>query len=293
VVEAVRRRGHSVLNADDPLTLNMRRHSTGQLALFSMHGGADMSAAVRAHIDGGGKAAVFEASESGGDLVLHQGQERSVLMAARDIPAALGGAAGFNIQNALAAALMTWAQGVPMAAVRRGLAGFASSFEQNPGRLNVFDGHDFRVILDYAHNPASLSALADMLTQMRGQYGRTIGMVSIPGDRRNEDILTMGRIAARVFDTLVFREAPDGRGRPSGEVNTLLTDGALNAGASSKDIHRIIDERAAAAACLSMAQPGDLVVLLPTDVGGVWDQVRDFQPNRDMRATPGLEVVHV
>ena len=91
----------------------------------------------------------------------------------------------------------------------------------------------------------------------------------------------MGRIAAGVFDTLVFREAPDGRGRPSGEVNTLLTDGALQAGAKSTDIHRIIDERAAAEACLAMARPSDLVVLLPTDVAGVWAQVRAFEPDRD------------
>lgn len=285
VVEAVRRRGHSVLNADDPLTLKMRRHATGQLALFSMRSGADMSDAVRQHIDAGGLAAVLEPGGTGGALVLHKHGQRIELMFANDIPAALGGIAGFNIQNALAAALMTFAQGVPVGAIRRGLAGFASSFEQNPGRLNVFDGHDFRVILDYAHNPASLSALAEMLTQMKGRHRRVIGMVSIPGDRRNEDILTMGRIAAGVFDTLVFREAPDGRGRPSGEVNTLLTDGALQAGAQSKDVHRIMDERAAAEACLAMAQPGDLVVLLPTDVAGVWNQVTAFQSARSASAS--------
>ena len=81
----------------------------------------------------------------------------------------------------------------------------------------------------------------------------------------------------------MFREAPDGRGRATGEVNALLTDGALQAGA--KDVQRILDERAAAEACLRMAQPGDLVVLLPTDVGGVWGQVKAFTPARDTAAT--------
>jgi cyanophycin synthetase len=277
VVESVRRRGASVLNADDPLTLRMRRHAGGAIVLFSMHGDTP-SPALRDHIDRGGLAAVFESSDAGGDLVLYRGGKRTPLMATRDIPATLGGAAGFNIQNALAAAAMTFAHGVKLSAIRAGLGDFRSTFAQNPGRLNIYEGHDFRVILDYAHNPASLSALADLIRSLRPDHRRVIGMVSIPGDRRNDDILTMGRIAASVFDELVFREAPDGRGRATGEVNALLTDGALAAGAGSDRVHRILDEMDAAEACLEMAGPGDLVVLLPTEVGKVWNQVVAFKP---------------
>jgi cyanophycin synthetase len=277
VVESVRRRGASVLNADDPLTLRMLRRAGGRPVLFSMHGVA-LSEPVRAHIARGGLAAVHVAAAGGGDLVLYQDGKATRLMSVADIPATLEGAAGFNVQNALAAAAMTFAHDVPLKAIREGLCKFSSSFSQNPGRLNIFDGHPFRVIMDYAHNPASLGALADLIRRVRPSHRRVIGMVSIPGDRRNEDILTMGRIAASVFDELVFREAPDGRGRATGEVNSLLTDGAIAAGASADRVHRILDERDAAQACLEMARPGDLVVLLPTDVGGVWRQVTDFDP---------------
>jgi cyanophycin synthetase len=180
---------------------------------------------------------------------------------------------------------MAAAYGLSSETIGRGLAGFTSDFSQNPGRLNLYDAHPFQVILDYAHNPASLTELAAMLARIRPRYGRLIGMVSIPGDRRDEDILAMGRIAAGTFDRLVFREAPDGRGRAVGEVNTLLTDGALAAGASPDHVRRIIDESQAAQACLDMAEPGDLVVLLPTDVNGVWDQVRRYAPH-GQGATP-------
>lgn len=278
VVENVRRRGHSVLNADDPLTLRMQRRSGGALVLFSMHGGGDMSKAVRTHIDAGGMAVVREPGRRGGRLVVHRHGQRSDLMAADEVPATVSGSAGFNIQNALAAAAMTLAHGVAPSIVVEGLSTFTSSFEQNPGRLNLYDGHPFRVILDYAHNPASLAALSEMIEAMAPAHGRLIGMVSIPGDRRNEDILEMGRIAARTFDELVFREAPDGRGRATGEVISLLTDGAIAAGASAEHVQRIIDEKVAADTCLKMARPGDLVVLLPTDIGGVWNQVVGFAP---------------
>src|SRR3546814_767686 len=148
-------------------------------------------------------------------------------MAARDIPATLNGRAEFNIANALAAVAICAAHGMSLDVIRSGLKGFASSFEDNPGRLNIIDDHPFRVLIDYAHNPASLEALGFLISQMRVDHGKVIGMVSIPGDRRDEDIVEMGRLSAGIFDFIVFREGPDGRGRPTGEVNALMYKGAL------------------------------------------------------------------
>lgn len=278
VVANVRRRGFSVLNADDPLTQRMARRARGASVYFSLRGGEDMPAFLAQHIAEGGLAVVHLPGPFGGQVVVHHEGAATPLMAVADVPANLGGAAGFNIQNTLAAAAMTFAQGVPTDAIVAGLRGFTSSFDQNPGRLNINDRHPFRVILDYAHNPASLGALAQMIDLMRPAYRRVIGMVSIPGDRRDEDILAMGAIAARTFDDLVFREAPDGRGRACGEVNSLLTDGALQAGFPSQNLHRVLDEHDAAQACLAMARPLDLVVLLPSDINGVWAQVEAFRP---------------
>ena len=280
VVESVCRRGHSVLNADDPLTIRMRAHARGKPVWFSMRGGDDMPEFVRRHIEQGGLAVLREPTPVGGDIVIYREGERERLIGVRDIPATLGGAAEFNVMNALAAAAMTAAQGVETRHIRHGLSGFTSSYDQNPGRLNVYDGHPFRVILDYAHNPASLAALAELIGRIRPEYRRVIGMVSIPGDRRDDDIRAMGELAAATFDDLVFREAPDGRGRPAGEVNSLLSSGALAAGADSRRVRRIIDEHEASDACLRMAEPGDLVILLPTDIDTVWNQVVDFRASR-------------
>ena len=142
--------------------------------------------------------------------------------------------------------------------------------------MNVFDGHGFRVLMDYAHNPAGLSALSATLAKMRTAHGQAIGMVSIPGDRRDEDIREMGAIAAGAFDHLVFREQPDARGRPRGEVMRLLSEGALGAGFPAEAIHRLAHEDDAVLTCLRAARPGDLVVLLPTEIEKTWKQVMDF-----------------
>ncbi|UQN09713.1 cyanophycin synthetase [Deinococcus sp. QL22] len=276
VVNVVGRRGHSILNADDPLTARMRRTAGGQVVYFSMHG----LNKLRRHVDGGGLAVVLE----DGEIVVYQGGQRLPIMLAAGIPATLGGLAGFNVQNALAASAMCFAHGIPLDDIRRALCTFTSSFEQSPGRLNVHDGHGFRVIVDYAHNPAGLAALSDLVGNLRPQYARTIGMVSIPGDRRNEDIQEMGVIAARTFDDLIFREAPDGRGRASGEVLTLLSKGALEAGFSPERMRRVLHEADAVDASLRMARPGDLVALMPTAIDAVWHQVQTFVPESKAEA---------
>ncbi|WP_407572794.1 cyanophycin synthetase [Deinococcus altitudinis] len=280
IVNVVRRGGTSVLNADDPLTRRMARRSGGRPAFFSLHGD-DLPPALQLHVSEGGLAAVQETIEHEAWIVLHQGAQRTPVIRTADIPATLLGQAAFNVQNALAATLACAAHGVSPADIAGALRTFTSSFEQAPGRLNIYDGHSFRVILDYAHNAAGLRALGDLLQKLRAQHPRVLGMVSIPGDRRDEDIFELGQVAAGIFDELIFREAPDGRGRPTGDVLQKLTEGALTAGFSPDRIHRVLEEQAAVESILRMATPGDLVVLLPTAIASVWGQVVNFSNTVD------------
>lgn len=296
VVESVARRGWSVLNADDPMTLRMARHARGRIVYFTLTGEPEMANHLRAHIARGGMVVAAERGAAGEEIVIHRDGDRVRVMAVAEIPATLDGAARFNVQNATAAIAMCAAQGVALADIRAALSAFSSSYEQNPGRLNLYDGHPFRVMMDYGHNPAALTAVAELVERLRPADGCCIGMVSIPGDRRDEDIRTMGAIAARAFDRVVFREAPDGRGRSKGEVNQLMGEGALAAGADPRCIRQIIAEEDAVTACLQLARPGDLVVLLPTRIEAVWRQVLEFQPHFGPRQTPTegarQEIVH-
>jgi cyanophycin synthetase len=278
VVESVHENGCSVLNADDPHTFAMRRRAGGRLVFFSMKKKDDpeLSHEVRDHIRQGGLAVLNETTANGAEIAVYMDGERRRLMNVAEIPATLGGLAGFNVQNALAAIAIACAQGVPLARIRAALSCFTCSYEHTPGRLNVFDGHGFRVIVDYAHNPAGLRALREVIVKMRPHHRRVICMVSIPGDRRDEDIMEMGEISAAFAHHLVFRERPDGRGRDAGEINELLTRGAIKAGFSPEAITCVADEFTATDLCLRSAQPGDLVVLTPTTYEEVWQQVLSF-----------------
>ncbi|MEO5865769.1 MAG: hypothetical protein ABIQ19_01510 [Sphingomonas sp.] len=83
-----------------------------------------------------------------------------------------------------------------------------------------------------------------------------------------------------IFDELVFRETPDGRGRPRGEINALMSRGAIAGGLSEDRIHRVVDEDAATMFSLRLARPGDVVVLSPTQIEMVWNLVNTFEPDR-------------
>ncbi|WP_375427537.1 cyanophycin synthetase [uncultured Sphingomonas sp.] len=279
VARAVARWGSCVLNADDPITVRMARHTGGKPVWFSMAGGEAMPPFLRRHIDKGLLAVVREPGALGGTIALWRDARREPLMNAADVPATLGGSAEFNIANALAAAAMTIAHGVDPEVVRRALGQFTSSFEDSPGRLNVHDAaHGVRVIVDYAHNEAAVTALGRLIDTMRPDHGRVYGVVSIPGDRRDEDLLRMGELAAGIFDEVMFREAPDGRGRPAGSINALMTEGALRTGKDPRLLHRLPSEEAATRVCLEAARPGDLIVIMPSEVERIWNQVVSYVP---------------
>jgi cyanophycin synthetase len=285
VVEAVRRGGFSVLNADDSHTVRMARRAGGRIIWFSLCGGAEMSPLLREHIDDGGRAVVREPGPEGGTIVAYEDSRREFIMKASDIPATLHGMAEFNVANALASIAVALARDVPILTIRSAMSQFRSTFEQNPGRLNVHDAHGFRVIVDYAHNAAGLEALGKVVRGLSHRYKRTIGSVSIAGDRRDEDIIELGRIAAGIFDELIFREDPYTRGRPRGEVMGLLKQGAKEAGRSDEHLHLIPGEEASTAAALAMGRPGDLIVVTPTDVKAAWEQVNAFKPAAVRSAT--------
>jgi cyanophycin synthetase len=295
VTETVSRRGISVLNADDPLTLRMARHAGGRIGYFTLNGGFEMSPFLQKHVAEGGLLAALEPSVRGGELVLYDRGARWSLMHADELPSTLQGLARFNVANALAAVLAGHGLGASPAIMAAALGAFTSSHAENPGRFNVHDAHGFRVIVDYAHNPGAMRAMGELVAQLRPRVGRVIGVVSIPGDRRDEDILEMGAIAAEMFDELIFRERPDGRGRPSGSVLSLLTDGALGTGFPDERIHRILSEARSVAAALRMARPGDLVLVFPTAVDAVWKQVTSFRPAEpgaaSLQAEDGLAYV--
>jgi len=276
VTESVRRSGWSVLNADNEHTAAMARQAGGSICYFSLKEPNEWPEFLRDHVAKGGRAVCREPMEDGWDLVIHENKESIYLMKAADIPATFDGVAEFNVANALAAVAMAHCHGVPLKTIRSALQTFTTSFEQSPGRMNVFDGHGFRTIVDYCHNPDGLKAIGKLIDRMRSNYQRTIGLIGIAGDRRDSDILEMGALAARIFDIVIFKEDDELRGRAPGTLAALLRQGAMSTGCSSSRVHVVFPEVEAIDHGLRLARDGDLLFLTADHIEAAWKQVVDY-----------------
>jgi len=262
-----------VLNADDPRVAQMADHSPGQPFYVTLD---RANQRVREHIRGRGRAMVLEETLNGRQLVLYEGEDSIPLLLARQIPATVEGHALHNVQNAMFAAAIALGMGVSLENIRQGLRTFTTDFFQTPGRMNFYNEHPFRVLLDYAHNAHGMEAMAKTIRGLTVN-GRRIGIVSAPGDRRDDDIRDLGRASAPAFDLVLLREDDNRRGRAPGVVGELLREGLVAAGFPAERIApEVLGEEAAVQRGLETAQPGDLLVIFGDDLPRDWEQIVSF-----------------
>ena len=285
VVESVPRDGYAVLNADDPLVAGMRRRCRGDVVWFSLgEPGSQGRELAEAHCRRGGTAVLLDADESGEYIFLRQGRRIMRLTYCDRIPATYNGKARFNVMNAMAAAGAAFAQGAHLHDIRAGLSGFLPTWDSAPGRLNYIDIDGVHGFIDYAHNAPGLRALGEFLQAYREGLSksnqdigrrRCIGVIGTAGDRRDSDIIDLGKVAAEFFDVIVIREDRKGRGREVGEVAALIEQGVQEQPTGrARESHIILDEVAAAKYALSVANPGDVLAVMGDDMQALSDALR-------------------
>jgi cyanophycin synthetase len=256
VAEAVFPDGYAILNADDPRVAAMAERTKANVGYFTMNPDSEL---VRNHIQKGGVAAVYE----NGFLSILKGDWTHRIEKAENIPLTMGGRAPFMIANALAASLAAFVQNVSIEQIRAGLSTFRASFSQTPGRMNLFNLGSFHALVDYAHNPHSYEALGCFVRSWTN--GKRIGVVGGPGDRRDQDFITLGKLAAEIFDYAIVKEDDDTRGRTRGSAADLIIRGIKQVNPKYK-YESILDETQAINKALDIAPENSLVVILPESV---------------------------
>ena len=232
----------AIVNADDPsagLFIGVAQEAGVGVVTYGTDAAADVRA-TRSEEDGRGLRVEFEAPSGAGRLELR--------LAGR-----------FNVHNALAVVALGEAVGLDPAAVRAGL----ESVEGVPGRMERIEaGQPFGVVIDYAHSPASLAAVLDILAPLAAARGGGLIVVfGSAGERDTEKRPMMGRIAAeRARLVVVTDEDPRGENR-----ETILDDIARGAdaggGRRGTNLLLIADRPGAVAAAFERARPGDIVLL--------------------------------
>lgn len=255
IADAVRSSGRLILNADDPELVNRSAGFFGSITWFGLT--LDTSALEVWIADGGH--AVFVAD---GQMVLARDGMRIPVLAIADFQPAMGGAAKYNISNALGAIGLADALGLPVDAMTLGLAGFADTPQENPGRGNFIKLGGVTLMIDYAHNPHGITALAEAVRDIPAQ--RRLFLAGQAGDRSDEDLRAMtGAIWKAAPDMVIIKELPHMlRGRALGEVPELIAEEFTRLGAGPEMTGMAKDEFEAVQMALNWARPGDFLVLL-------------------------------
>jgi cyanophycin synthetase len=259
IAETVRADGYAVLNADDERVAAMADQVRGKVAYFSMDADNPL---VRSHVRRGGIAAVYDRDYL---TILQQDWVHRIEQVDR-VPLTLGGRAPFMIANALAASLAAFVQGVKIEQIRSALHSFRASTQQTPGRMNLFNLGSYHVLVDYAHNPAGYTAVGSFV---KNWTGPAIGVVGGPGDRRDEDLIELGKLSATFFDRIIVKEDDDNRGRAWGEVAELIVQGieqVLPTTESSVPCSIMLNEAEAIEWALDHAPEHALVTIFPDNV---------------------------
>ena len=249
-VRRVSAQGAAVLNADDPLVVDMAKLCRGSVIFFSRN---PESQVLRDHRAKGGKAVTVH----DGAIVIAIGRDERRVARIADLPLTHGGRIGFQVDNLLAATAAGYALGMSIDAIRTGIESFQSDLKTVPGRFNVLSHKGSTIILDYGHNSSALIALGEAIEKMPHRRRKIV--YTAAGDRRDKDILRQSQLIADFFHEIYIYEDQCTRGRADGEIMLMMREGFAK-GRGDPIVLQESGELAAIDAAIASLKPGDLLL---------------------------------
>lgn len=267
VLDSVKKDGWCVLNADDEYSMRLADDLCAKVALFSLD---ENNPHIKKFAKEGKITCVFEE----GFVTIKKGEWKIRIEKVKNIPITMEGKAKFMIANVLAASLAAYVYGFEIPNIALALTTFIPSAQLTPGRLNVFKFKNFKVMIDFAHNPAGYEAIEDYLKNV--ESNKKIGIISGVGDRRDGDIRECGKIAARMFDHIIIRNEKHLRGRTEEEINGLIIEGiqSVDKSVSYEIIPKEID---ALKHAMSLAEEGTYITALSDVINNAIEIVQEYQ----------------
>lgn len=273
-------RDSAILNADDIECLKMAASTAAENIFYvTMNPQHNL---VREHIRLGGKAVIIEKGLNGDMITIFDNKVHVPVLWTHLIPATMEGKAIHNVQNAMFAVAIAYSMGMNLDDLRNGLRTFVNSYHQTPGRMNFYDEHPFKVLLDYGHNPAAINMIGKFVDQM-SVSGRKTAVVTFPGDRTDQLIVESVKFLPAHFSHFIVKQDDNRRGRKDGELPNLIRDSLIKYGVNAANIEIIPDEQEALNSALCTAKEGDFLVVFADKVSRCWKQITSFKSEGNLR----------
>lgn len=266
VVNSVSKEGWAILNAQDEYCMKIAKDLHCNVAYFSLDENTEI---VKQLAKEGKIVAVYENDY----ITIKKGDWKIRVEKATLVPLTMNGKAKFMIANVLAATLAAYLRGFKTEDISLSLQTFLPSAAQTPGRMNIFEFKKFKVLIDFAHNPAGYRAVEDFLSTVEAT--KKIGIIAGVGDRRDEDIRECASIAARMFDHIIIRQEKHLRGRTEEEINALIMEGIETSG--KKPTFEIIKKEIEALEhAIKSAEDGSFITALSDVVTNAIEIVQEY-----------------
>ncbi|MDF2557152.1 MAG: cyanophycin synthetase [Bacillales bacterium] len=247
VAEAVKPNGYAVLNAEDEMTNTILKSVQVKVILFYKNKNSIKVENSNDHIH------VFVDDEM---IKIKDSQKIIDVVNIKNIPITYNGLISCQIENSLAATAALYGLNIPIETIQEGLM----SFKNNPGRFQLFQMNQYKILLDYAHNSAGYEEIGNLCKKI--DHKRKIGIIGMPGDRPDSAIKQVGKISATSFDLIYIKEDIDLRNRQKNEVANLLCEGVLEGGLNKKNVLFFEEESTALEHAMQNAEENDLIVVL-------------------------------
>lgn len=196
VAEQVTDGGYAILNADDPLVMEMRGRARGKIALCSK---SYDHAEVRDHVDGGGLAVVLDRNIP----VILDGRRRAELTRLDDLPITHHGLTNLNHDSLLASIAALYAFGFSVDRLDESLRTFTPLPPHTVGSLSLWETPRGSLLLDGAQHIVSLNAMASLLDRLARPRTAVIGLGP---ETRFQDASSWAAFLAPRFDRLMLTD---------------------------------------------------------------------------------------
>lgn len=165
----------------------------------------------------------------------------------------------FNVANLLAALVTLHALGVSFDQ----LAAVAPRLQPCPGRLELIAaGQPFTVIVDYAFEPNALKGLYRVVEQFKQPGSRVIQLLgSAGGGRDKKPRPVKGELAARNADIVIVTNEDPYDEDPQSIIDSVANGAAAAGKIDGQNLFRILDRREAITKAISLARPGDIILI--------------------------------
>lgn len=266
VVKSVKKDGWAILNAEDEQCVKIGEELSCNVAYFSLD---EENPLIKKLCKEGKTVCVYE----NGFITVKKGEWKIRIERATHIPLTMGGKARFMVANVLAATLASYLWGFKTEDISLSLQTFIPGAAQTPGRMNIFEFKKFKVMIDFAHNPAGYRGIEDYLSNV--EANKKIGIIAGVGDRRDEDIKECAKIAGRMFDHIIIRQEKHLRGRTEEEIINLILEGIAESGRNVT--HEIITKEVEAIKhAISVAEEGTFITALSDVVTNAIEIVQEY-----------------